>query len=97
VVLDEKHTIEIFGKTVPQIIDEIVEKHPTPASLLTSSLLLTYEEEAAFDAMQGMMWPSLFVAGLHGKYHELKENAGDIIARIQFPDDKHIQLTFQME
>lgn len=92
--LNKKHTIQIFDRSVKDVIDDVARYLPTPRALSQATLHLDLEEEAVLDSLTGMMWPCLFTQGLLMRYHAKKLKAGNITAHISFTEDTQVQLRF---
>ena len=95
-LMDGKHTVEIFGRNVRDAARDIAQIHPTPDSLRTAWLLFTKEEDSALDDLQGMMWPCLFTEALKNFYRGKNMKVDAISANIGF-EDNYLKLSFVVQ
>lgn len=86
--VNSKTNIDIWHKTVPTIAAEISAALGGPIQRGTT-LLLSKDEEAAFDKLFGMAWP-VVIADAVAKAASQPGKKSSWRCNIEFPDDHHI-------
>ena len=97
-LLNGKTEINVLDRSLAEIVEEITAIHPTPESLLSTSLLFLPEEEAALDAaLHGIMWPAYFARMLTDWYEKrgMPVIGKGFSANMVFPDGENFLLTFK--
>lgn len=96
-LFNKEREIQLFGRQLGEVVDELFEALPTLDTLRTASLRLSIDEEFALDTLQGMFWPLIFTRGLAERYEKAGMARPEIMGIVGFPNDALIELTSSLD